>query len=395
MTTTILRADSLVEQLGAIPEGDHWVVSCYLKLEPRDRSRGKYLIKLKNRIKAQEEWIAARGLGRGERQQLSRDLERIYTHLEHPSHLPAGRGIAVFASEPIEMFEAIALPTVYRSRVAVDRSPLVRQMVALADEFGVMLAAVHDRKAARLFRLSAFGIEELPGLAAGVTTRPGKFHGTAAPTNHGGMAAAFGEHNYHQRIETEKHRHYALIADTLLNLHRETPASGVLLGGIGAEAGAVRPFLHSYLNGLVLAPARLNVKTATPSDVFAAAIEARQERERELERAHVAELREQMPHGWALNGVEATLRALAAGQVRMLLVDSEAARPGYRCERSHRLTVSERPCGSEGEAEPVADVLDEAVEEALAQRATVDVVFDPEARAQVDGLAALLRFRGR
>jgi len=395
MTTTLLRAESLVERVGAIPQGDHWVVSCYLKLEPRDRARGKYLIKLKNRIKAQETWMETRGLARAERQQVGRDLERVYAHLEHPSHLPAGRGIAVFASEPIKMFEAITLPTVYRSRVAVDRSPLIRQMVALAEEFGVMFAAVHDRKAARLFRLTAFGIEELPGLAAGVTTRPGKFHGTSAPTNHGGMAAAFGEHNYHQRIETEKHRHYALIADTLLALHRETPASGVLLGGIGADAGAVRPFLHAYLNGLALGPVRLNVKTATPSDVFAAAIEARQERERALERAHVAELREQMPHGWALNGVEATLRALSAGQVRTLLVDSEAAIPGFRCAASQRLTASEQPCRDEGDAVPVADVLDEAIEEALAQRAGVDVLFDPDARAAVDGLAALLRFRGR
>jgi peptide subunit release factor 1 (eRF1) len=37
--------------------------------------------------------------------------------------------------------------------------------------------------------------------------------------------------------------------------------------------------------------------------------------------------------------------------------------------------------------------LDEAVEEALRQRAQVDVLYDDEARRAVDGLAALLRFR--
>jgi peptide subunit release factor 1 (eRF1) len=395
MTTTIPRAEDLVQRLGAIPAGDHWVVSCYLKLEPRDRMRGKYLIKLKNRIKEQEAWIESQGLSRAARQQVSRDLERIYRHLEHPSHLPAGRGIAVFASEPIDVFEAVTLPTVYRSRVAIDHTPLVRQVVALAEEFGVMLAAVHDRKAARFFRLSAFGIVELTGLAAGITMRPGKFHGDSAPTNHGGMSAGFGEHNYHQRLQTEKHRHYHHIGEALLRLHRETPATGILLGGIGAEAGAVRPFLHSYLNGLALEPARLNVKTASPNDVFTAALEARQARERELEQAHAAELRERLPHGWALNGIDATLKALGAGQVRTLLVDPEKAAPGFRCSASGRLTVSERPCRSEGEAEPVADVIDEAVEEALAQRAEVDVLFDPEARASVDGLAALLRFQER
>ena len=37
--------------------------------------------------------------------------------------------------------------------------------------------------------------------------------------------------------------------------------------------------------------------------------------------------------------------------------------------------------------------IDDAVEEALAERAQVDVLYDDQARRAVDGLAALLRFR--
>ena len=40
-----------LQRLVRIQPGKHWIVSCYLKLEPRDRARGKYLIKLKNRVK--------------------------------------------------------------------------------------------------------------------------------------------------------------------------------------------------------------------------------------------------------------------------------------------------------------------------------------------------------
>ena len=40
-----------VERLSAIEPGPYEVVSCYLKLEPRDKARAKYLIKIKNRIK--------------------------------------------------------------------------------------------------------------------------------------------------------------------------------------------------------------------------------------------------------------------------------------------------------------------------------------------------------
>ena len=49
----------VLELLTRVQPGNHRVVTCYLKLEPRDRSRGKYLIKVKNRVKA-----AVQGLSR-------------------------------------------------------------------------------------------------------------------------------------------------------------------------------------------------------------------------------------------------------------------------------------------------------------------------------------------
>src|SRR5437016_1542213 len=40
-----------IERLSRVQPGAYHVVSCYLKLEPRDKTRGKYLIKIKNRIR--------------------------------------------------------------------------------------------------------------------------------------------------------------------------------------------------------------------------------------------------------------------------------------------------------------------------------------------------------
>ncbi|MGH8571446.1 MAG: hypothetical protein ACREX8_02570, partial [Gammaproteobacteria bacterium] len=48
--------DQRLHRLTGVQAGKHRVVTCYLKLEPRDRSRGKYLIKLKNRVR---EWVKA------------------------------------------------------------------------------------------------------------------------------------------------------------------------------------------------------------------------------------------------------------------------------------------------------------------------------------------------
>ena len=42
---------------------------------------------------------------------------------------------------------------------------------------------------------------------------------------------------------------------------------------------------------------------------------------------------------------------------------------------------------------PVLDVVDDAIEEALRQRVTVNVGFEPAAKQAIHGMAALLRFR--
>ena len=155
------------------------------------------------------------------------------------------------------------------------------------------------------------------------------------------------------------------------------------------------PHLHPYVRSDVLGTAKLNPKTVTLSGVIEAILNLRQERERDWEAQHVRELVERLGTGWALNGIEATLGALAKGQVRTLLVDPAVTEPGYRCSETARLTTHRDGCDAEGGATRVLDVVDEAIEEALNQGGHVDVVEDDTARSEIDGLAALLRFPAR
>ena len=393
MTVTAQRTElptlhEILDRIAAVGTTDHWVVSCYLKLEPRDRSRGKYTIKLKNRIKERLAWLDKMGVSRAEREVVGRDLDRVREHLDDPSNLPTGRGVALFACEPLNLFEAVSLPNVFRSRLAIDRSPLVRELAALDDEFGLVICAAYGRTSARFFRVTAFGIEELSGIVAGETTRAGRFHGGRS------QQAGAGEHNYQRRIEQEKDRHYADIADRLFELSRGEGVRGVVLAGNGQVANELMPHLHPYVKKAVLGTAKVNPKSAAQSEVWESVLAVRRQSERQWEAEHARDLREGLGTGWAVNGLEQTLRALSHGQVRTLLVDPTATEGGFRCTATGRLTTDEAGCENEGDAGTLPDIVDEAIEEALHQGAQVDVIEDEVARAEVSGLAALLRFRG-
>jgi peptide chain release factor subunit 1 len=354
-----------IERLVRIEPGSAEVVSCYLKLEPRDKTRGKYLIKMKNRVKEVAGGLARRALERPVREAVAADLDRVLRFFEDPARLPATRGVAVFACGPLGMFETVALPHVHRSRLAVAPSPLVLELVALEEEFGTILVAVCDRTSARFFMVTAYDVAEGTGLASPEATRGGKFHGPRRAVSGGNVAGGAGEHNYHMRIREEKHRHYAAVADEIFRVHTQHPLTGLVLAGVGVDASAVLPHLHSYLHDLVLGVVKLNPKQATAAEVREAALALREERERAWERAHATAVRDGLGTGWAVNGIAPTLKALTRGQVRTLLADGHADDPR----------------------------IDDAVEDALRQRAQVDVLYDDRARRAVTGLAALLRFR--
>jgi peptide subunit release factor 1 (eRF1) len=280
----------------------------------------------------------------------------------------------------------VPLPVVYRSRLAVDGSPLVRELASVEDEFGRLLTVVLDRASARFFEVSAYETRELPGLRAD-STRGKRFRGDQ--DGRGG----WGEHTYNNRIRTEKQRHYEAIARELFAIDRRQPAHGIVLAGPGPEAGAVEPFLHSYLIERLIGTARLNPKDVSPALVHETTLAVREAYERAAERTMVHEMLEGTGTGWGVNGLTPTLRALSRGQVRSLLVHADAAEPGFRCGNSGRLALTDRDCRGEGEPIAVLDVVDEAIEEALRQGVDVNVVYEPDARDSIDSLGALLRFR--
>ena len=138
---------------------------------------------------------------------------------------------------------------------------------------------------------------------------------------------------------------------------------------------------------------KLTPRQATAPLVHEATLAVRAAWERETEQQLVEEVIEAQGNGWAVNGMRDTLRALARGQVRSLLVHADVALPGFRCSDTGRLALTERDCRGEGDPIPVLDVVDDAIEEALRQHVDVNVVYDTESADRIDGLAGLLRFR--
>jgi peptide subunit release factor 1 (eRF1) len=383
---TAPNVETVVARLARVEVEAPVVLSCYLRLDVQFRQRKLYLAVLKERARALSAQLEARGLGRADLSDVRADLERVLAWAALPGNLPALPGAGIFACRRLGLFEVVPLPRVHRVRVAVDQRPLLHELVDARERLDHYLAVVVDRAHARFFEVAADGTSELPCLQT-PASRGGRFRSDRRDS------PGWGERHYHNRMASQKHRHFAAVAQEASRLLRAGRLKGVAVMGPSVQAKAMVEFLPDGLRHQLLGIANLNPTAVNPAEVGQATWLLQAGRERADEARLVDALEEAVPKGWAVNGVRETLRALALGQARSLLVPERQDGSGFRCSESGRLVLARAHCRGEGEPVPVPNLVDAAIDEALRQRADVRVIDDPDQAKRLDGLAAMLRFR--
>lgn len=365
--------------------GKHPVVTCYLKIEPRDRVRKKYLTKVKNRVKALEYGLPSLGWEKAQQDAIKSDLKRIVEFLGDADKLPTSPGVAIFASKGQKIFEVRPLPKVYRSRLAVDRTPLVRELAATEEEFGKLFTVALDGSTAVIWEVTAWAATVVRKVETAVSRSRGRGGGPREEWA--------SEHTYHNRIQNAKRQHLEAVARAVFEVDRKSPGHQIVVVSAGNDASALEPYLHSYVADRLIGVGRLALKDATAAAVHQLTMDVREAHERASEHRHIEELEEGLGTGWAVRGVKGTLKALGQGQVRLLLVDHSAAKPGFRSLATGRIALGAVDLKGDGEVVPTLDAIDDAIEEALRQRVALDVVHDDAAAEAVNGMSALLRFK--
>ncbi len=391
------------------PEGAY-VTTLYLHLGPVERQDNKYLRIYKDMVREKKEELRRRKLPEDVLDSAEKDFELIGDFLSQPKNLNGCRGIAIFSCSKLGLFEWIKLPYVYRSRLMVAPDPLIREIVAIDEEFGRIGVLLLDRKHIRYFLMDIEDVIERLDFLEPIVTRTHKFHsggaalkgaeGTfklripsrrAAPNM---IQHSYGEWRFHMRIREERHRVLKLAADAVFEEWKESKFDKLVIGGFLEEGlKDIENHLHTYLRERLVGYIEINPSEAKPSEVREKVLNLLWEKDREEEKNLVRELEELIGKGFAVNGTSKVLEMLSIGNVRTVLIPEDFEKPGYLCPESH-LVFLKPECPQEGEeAVQVEDIVDEIIEEALDQRATVEVLIDKDTQKKVDGLAAFLRFR--
>jgi peptide subunit release factor 1 (eRF1) len=350
------------------------VTSCYLDVDGRRYVRHQDYEQELQRLLAR---ASAKVHGAGS---VAEDFRRIEDHVRAGIDRGHVRGLALFSCSADGFFETYHLPVPVRSQVVVNPVPAVRQLEEVVhgyEPIGVLLA---DRQRARVF---VFELGELVEHSELVDDLP-RDYDLRGERERGDTTA-------HSEALAAQHLRHA--ADVAFRTWQATNYHHLTIGAPDAIATTLESMLHPYLLDR-LGP-RLGVTVAAGTDEIrraATAVEATIERS--AEQALVAQLRDAVGAGHrAVMGLDGVLGALGEHRVDRLLVSHGFSADGWMCDGCGTLASVGRICSRCGDQmQPLDDVVEEAIEEAIAQSCRVDVCVDNADLDCLGRIGAFLRY---
>lgn len=374
--------------------GEHPVVSLYLNVTPPR----PFLGELNSLLHTKRNQLKESGaFTKDELRALDGVFAKIEDHVRAHERSFEGTRLLVIFADSEGLWQEYRLPVALPSRLFVEPDPHPRPLTVLLDEFDRYCVLVTDARKARIFSLYLGDFEEHPDVFIEDevpdrvrVSRSMTVSGTAGSGVWGGL----GDQRIQRHIEDHVHRHLKGVADRTFRFFQERKFDLLILGGPEDKVLPwIKDHLHSYLQERLAGEFHARPELSE-TELKEKALEVARRWERQYEERIIGRLLDLSgPNGKGVLGLEPTLEALMLGQVHTLIVHGDFRAPGTLCPQDHYISayVAKCPrCG--GEMQPVEDLADEMVEEAIAQNAEIEHIFTNQEAFAPHGVGAILRY---
>lgn len=371
-----------IEDLSGCKNEKFLTTSFFLGTDKSRLSRKEILVLAKNLINLGRANLESLDLVKEKKASLACDLERISESCER-NLTSNSQGLAIFSSSGAGFWQDVHLPHAPRNRILFDGNPYIRPLSQILGRYHRIGIFLVGRREARWFSLFMEEMAPLDSLTSDVPSkvRDGGFEGTS-------------EKRIERHVEAHLHDHFKKAALKTFDLFKKDQFDWLFLGCEDEFFSDVEQYLHRYLRDRL--KGRLKAKPSDPADrVLKEALELERTlndaAEQEAIKGFVAEIEK---GGRAVSGIRDSLRALNEREVQTLLVSHNFSAPGKSCPKCKFLYLEEAVCPScQIPTNAVADVVDEGVEAAFCENATVRHVSPPSRLDHYGNIGALLRYK--
>ena len=367
-----------LRELAALRPRGHKVLSLYLDLDPkgfptpRDRA-----VELESLLDTVERGIRVDNLDHVQREELKRDLERIRSYFDQEFDASGTHGVAVFSASGTGLFEVHQLAGRVSSEVVIDDSPFIEPLTTMpqADSYCVLLI---NRQLARILVGGSVSMSEVTAIVDDV-------HGWH---EQGGWSQA----RFQRGIAKEAHDHVKRAAEELFARFKRGLVRRLIIGTPAQMRGEIEASLHAYLRERIAGWIDVDVR-ASPTEVAKEATEVIEKDERRRERDRLDRLQSELGRGArGVAGLADTLAALNERRVEALLLQDGFRAEGWATASSDFLAAEQARSPAGEVLQGREDVIECALESALAQSAEVVVVRHHPDLERLGSIAALLHY---
>ncbi len=351
------------------------VLSVYLNVDPTDRTRDEYRLRLRQLLK-QAEGAADHA-----------DIEAVEAFFDHEYDW-SGRGAVVFSCQKENFWRSHSLAIPVRSGVTVANRPYIKPLAELVDAYGSYAVAVVDRRQARML---LFDVGELRASDEFVGEEVRKLkRGRGSSGGHGRRGGAPISSQHEEEVVRRNIRTAAEAMKTFWERHE--PKRLIIAGGDGLVA-RFQEALPKYLQDRIIGAFSADMN-ATVSEIRELSMEVLEQAEEQRKEEVVDAVFTAAAKGG--NGVirlADTLGAAHEGRIQTLVIDRHYHQPGYQCKHCGYITDQDlKQCPfCSGEFMEIPDAAEALVTRVIEEGGEVEVVED-NPKAEKFGVGALLRY---
>jgi len=367
-----------LKEISSFEGNDSYFVTLYLNVDPMFNKRGDYMVHFKNMIRD-----TVGTLDRAVYKRVKGDLERVENYVLANKRM-FKKGLALFSSEEKSFWKDYHLNVPVRNELIVDKTPYVKPLMDIMDNYQRYAVLLVDKESARIFVIHLGEIVEY-----------GEVHTPDVPGRHkkGGWFA-LSQNHYERHIEHHVSLHLRDVVERLDSFIRGEYIGRLIIAGSDEAVSAVKGMLHRTVRDKIIGDVKLEM-FARPDEVLnkvgPVVLDFEKMKEEETVEGLIARA---MKNNNAVLGLEDVLNALQEQRVMKLVFIKDYRASGYSCRSCGYLSVQRAEhcpyCG--GKIDTVDYIVDLAGERAIQQGALVEVVLENKRLSDAGGIGAFLRF---
>ncbi len=364
--------------LNTIKGNGELFTTVYLNVNPVTNTKGEYFIAFRNLVKPEIEKLSS-----SDQKAVKDDSKKIETYLKS-GKTEFKKSLVIISSTQLDIWEVFHLSVPIKNQVVIDRTPYLKPLTSVMEQYRSYAVALVDRVHARLFNIQLGEIAEYAELFT--PDIPGKH-------KKGGWQGR-DENRFRRHIDQHIHFHLRDVVTKLEGLLSRGEVSHIIIGGSEESVLMFNKMLSQPIIAKTAGTFTADMHAGN-DEILTKSMQIIRGIEKSGEQGLVEELiTRASKKGTAAAGLDNVLAQIQQGNIHHLIYLEGFRASGYKCTSCNFLTVqSLKTCPFCNDAmEDVEHLMDFTIQKAIDLGAEISALAENRQLAEAGNIGALLRY---